>query len=77
MALALGMGSDHSGPSRGNSRNSSSISGIACSSRPPANFRVGQGRSAKLLCCRPISAASSTVTGSRLNSAASMLSSNR
>ncbi|MCY1542415.1 hypothetical protein D9M68_781610 [compost metagenome] len=74
---SFGTGNDHNGPSRGKKTNNSSINGSACSSSPPANLAVGQGRVAIALCCKPISAASKAVTGNRLNSATSMLSSNR
>lgn len=75
--LLPGIDNDHSGPRRGKNRNSRSISGSACSNSPPASRRVGQGRLAKALCCKPISAASNAVTGSRLYSAARKPSSNR
>ncbi|MNE48462.1 hypothetical protein D3C80_1429270 [compost metagenome] len=76
-ARSLGNGSDHRGPIRGKNTNSSSIRGTACSSKPAAKRAVVQGCAATPLCCRPIRAASKAVTGSRLNSAASRLSSNR
>ncbi len=59
-------GSDQSGGNRGKNRNSRTITGTACSSRVPASRSIGHGRVTRLLCCRPIKAASNAVTGSRL-----------